>query len=954
MEKSNVQYRLLFLLVSILALCPSLYPATDELHQELDSLYLMSQESNSDSIITEAYFQLCLELLNDESATFRGLLSADYFKLAIDKAIQSQRLSTFAYYVDKVGVNHRDNGAYQTALFLHKQCLPLADSLNDLKLKSKAFNNIGVIYRRIDDYQHAMQYHIQAMKIAEVIQDTISMAVAINSMGNIHTITGNYEDAMKYFKQSLALERSKENLLGIAINLNNIGNIYKYKGNNEKALEYYTLSLNVNREIASDKGVAICYNDMGSIYQLENNYAKALDYYKKAFKINKRIADKSFLSDSYLRVGNIYTLLENYDTARKYIEPGLEIAFEAGLKANIRDAYRALYLINKEQHHTEQAFEYLNLAHDYEDSILSVNIKKDIARLQISFENERKESQIALLQRNAEIKDLKIKRQRFLGLLVLSGFIIAMGALTFVSFYLYTKHKSNKLLVKKNRQIEDTQNELKDYAEKLLEAKQEAEQNSKTKSEFLANMSHEIRTPLNSVIGFADLLYEKTDDTLEKSYLESIKLSGKSLLTMINDILDLSKIEAGRLTIDYRPVDLRKVFKDIESVFSIKLKEKSLELKINIAEDVPQTILLSEIRLRQILFNLVGNAIKFTDSGYIELGMSVASVNDNKIDVICWVRDTGQGIEEKELHTIFEPFTQAETTQSAQGTGLGLTITKKLVEMMQGQLSVESQLGNGSVFTMLFKELKLIPELDLSEEILRRNPARLKSIKSLVFMGEKADGGCCDKAIEMLQIQRIKIVADVHKASKLIDEIQLVLICMPDAHEANKALAVLGGSATNTIRQCIVFSTNYEHFDQRHPNIKWERIDGSLDEYIRIILQYTDTLQHKATVEQLFYINGNYTNDKVLFSLLNGIYQTLFEHAYKTKILYNIKVFAKELSHVAQRYQLPYVIEYCDELFRKVEQFDTESIDFLLEQFKEAFSILVHHSQQKVLHNNDQ
>lgn len=948
MAKSKLLYRLLFLLVSIFALCPSAYPATDANHPELDSLYLLSQESTSDSIITEAYFQLCMLLSNDASATFRGLVNTDYFNLAVNKAIQSHRLSSFAYYVDKMGVGRRDNGDYQIALFLHKQSLSLADSLNDLKLKSKAYNNIGVVYRRIDDYQHAMQYHIQAMKIAEAIQDTITMAVAINSMGNIHAITGNFDDAMKYFKQSLALEQSKGNLLGIAINLNNIGNIYKFKGNNGKALEYYTLSLNVNREIGSDKGVAICYNDIGSIYQIENNYTKALEYYKDAFEINKRIADKSFLSDSYLRVGDIHTLLKNFDTAQKYIEPGLEIAFELGLKANIRDAYQALYLINREQHHTEQAFDYLHLAHDYEDSILSSNIKKDIAKLQINFENERKENQIALLQRNAEINDLKIKRQRFLGLLVLSGFIIAMGALTFVSFYLYTKHKSNKLLVKKNLQIEEAQNELKDYAAKLLEAKQEAEQNSKTKSEFLANMSHEIRTPLNSVIGFADLLYNNTNDDLEKSYLESIKLSGRSLLAMINDILDLSKIEAGRLTIDYRPVDLRKVFKDIESVFSIKLREKGLELKINISEDVPPTILLSEIRIRQILFNLVGNAIKFTDSGYIELGLSVDSLHNNKIDAICWVRDTGQGIAEKELHTIFEPFRQADTAQSAQGTGLGLTITKKLVEMMQGQLSVESQLGSGSVFTILFKELEVVAELDLSEEILRRNPEGLRSLRSMVFMGNKADGNICEKAMKMLQLQTKKIVADTHKARKLIEEIQMVVICLPNADEANKVLSFLYNTDTNTNQQYIVFSKHYEHIDQTRPHVSWENIDGSLDQYIRIILHYSDTLQHQAFVAQLFYTNGNLINDQVLLSLLYGIYQTLFEHAYNTKILYNIKVFAKELSHVAQRYQLSHVIEYCDELLRKVEQFDTDSIDFLLDQFKEAFTIFVQNTEKRI------
>jgi PAS domain S-box-containing protein len=307
-------------------------------------------------------------------------------------------------------------------------------------------------------------------------------------------------------------------------------------------------------------------------------------------------------------------------------------------------------------------------------------------------------------KKNGEIRELR------LSMVSKDGFIIPVS-LNSIAIY----DDNDEYLSSRSTVFDVSQQEI--IEEELKDAKRKADQSAHIKEQFLANMSHEIRTPINAVIGFTNLLQKTTLTSEQEHFVHLVQSASESLLTIINDILDISKIEAGMLRIEKSPFSLRGLCSSLETMFHHRVHEKRLSLSIYIQENIPDTLTGDAVRLTQILVNLISNAIKFTQEGGISIVIIPVKQTDTNVRLRFSVKDSGIGISHDKLETIFERFEQGEanTTRKYGGTGLGLSIVRNLIHLQKGNISVKSEAGNGTEF--LFElEYEILPMTDSQKD----------------------------------------------------------------------------------------------------------------------------------------------------------------------------------------------------------------------------------------------
>lgn len=484
----------------------------------------------------------------------------------------------------------------------------------------------------------------------------------------------------------------------------------------------------------------------------------------------------------------------------------------------------------------------------------------------------------------------------------------------------------------------------KELIEKALKsAREDAELANKAKSEFLANMSHEIRTPLNAIVGFSHLLSESELSEKQQTYLHSIRVGSDGLLHIINDILDLSKIEAGKMVINYQPTDFHKLIEELTLLFEEGMRSKGIEFTVHLDSSVSQYLVIDANRVRQVLLNIIGNAQKFTNSGKVQIKVrAIKTEKDAKLtDLVVDVSDTGIGINKESLELIFEHFEQnlAESKQQLSGTGLGLAISKKLSEKMGGGLSVVSSEGEGSCFTFRLFGVKTTDALDYSD------------VANLAYKFDDSVVLLVDD-IESNRILLVKYLEDfpfeifvaengsqaVELAKKIKPNIILMDLRMPvlDGYEATKIIK----KQQNTV----VIALTASALEDDESRIKRKVFDAFLRKPV-LKTKLIETMAQFISNESHVVESKGVINDSQVFELDNDFkkhinlkYLAPIALAHKKGDVSEMSLILEEFSIEAEKSLEPNLIIFTNMLKSACESFDVEGIDRLVRQLRAALS----------------
>lgn len=504
--------------------------------------------------------------------------------------------------------------------------------------------------------------------------------------------------------------------------------------------------------------------------------------------------------------------------------------------------------------------------------------------------------------------------------------------------------------------------------EELEIAKLDAENANKAKSEFLANISHEIRTPMNAVIGFSDILLNRITDESNRYYLETIISSGRSLLSLINDILDLSKIESGKIELHLEPLSLNNLIREVSMIFSKSVEDKGLVFTQLLDFSCP-LLLLDEIRVRQILFNLLGNAIKFTDKGEVRIETQYDYLSESKdsVDLKIIVSDTGIGIPAEEYDRIFDDFVQrsGQNTKKYGGTGLGLSITKRLIEKMNGTISVNSEEGKGSTFIIVLPNTpaSAIPSVGVAGDSLHSFNPMFKDqcvliADDITFNRELLKGILDNRNLNLIEA----VDGEMALASIMNFKPDLVLldIKMPhlDGYEVarklrqdvnTKDIPLIAVSASVVLDSASVEFSLFDDF------IYKPFTQHTLLSIITKYLEYFNMpLTENIAIAEPKNAEFNLSEEdslNLISELSNGVAKK-WEYVQKYFIISKILEFAMDLSRLAKKYNCEYLIQYSKELHDNSVLTDIRSIKLNLGKFPDIICELNNYHRKKYGNKN--
>lgn len=655
------------------------------------------EAAKTDSARVEALRDLCFNfsLLNPDSSIYYGTKG-------LKLALKTNFIKGTGDCYNSLGWCYTKKGDYSKArenLILAKKYF---EQTGNQCYVSVALANIGNLYYFQNLMAEALDHFLVSEKINENCPDEGFKSSGIYSIGIIYNSQKEYDKAIGWFRKANEINAANRDTGKMAECINGIGNSFLGLKMYDSALVYFDKSSAIFENTNNLNGVAFANESMGTVFLEQKKYARALEHFEIALQNFRVIGSKADICYELMTIGDAYQQMEEILLAIKYQQQALQIAGEnkfMNLEQEALTSLSELFALNKDH---KNAYEYFRKASVIKDSIALQDQQVKLDELKTKYETEQKDKEIMLLNKDKELQHAEARKQKQLKNIFIGGIgLLLLFVFVLINRYLF-KQRTAKELEEKNKLIE-------------IE-KARAQKSEKFRQQFLANMSHEIRTPMNAISGMSELVLETSLSEEQNHYLQSIKNSCDNLLVIINDILDLSKLEAGKMQLENRVFNLNEQMAFIYETFRHKAEEKKLEFKLVIDKDIPVLVKGDAARINQVLINLVGNAIKFTEKGKVSLkvqkvksptvnepddtsGQTVEPLNSEHLNFK--IEDTGIGIPADKLNTIFESFTQANVSDTRKygGTGLGLTIAENLIELFGSKLNVESEVDKGSVFS---------------------------------------------------------------------------------------------------------------------------------------------------------------------------------------------------------------------------------------------------------------
>lgn len=618
----------------------------------------------------------------------------------------------------------------------------------------------GFCYRLKGEYDAGIQVLKEALSISRQISDRNIEATTLYYLGNIYRDLGDLSNTQSHYQSALAINEESGNEYYQSVILSSISNLLYDLNDYDSALEYALKCLPIFERVDNVNSLLNIYNTLGNIYFKKEQFKEALHYFEENMNRSEEGTAAYIMAES--GVGKVYYKMQNSGNANKYLSSALEQSIEL---SNAEVQIICNYYLGRlymDEGNNEQSLRYLNaaftLAKDY-------NRKHDVMSLHE----------------------------------MLSAVYDKMGDIA-KAFYHLKSFEQAKEEIFKQKIINELRNlQVRQQIELAQKEKEVAERTAQLKHQFMANMSHEIRTPMNAIVGMTRLLLSKDPKPEQLRYLKAIQLSSNNLLVIINDILDLSKIEAGKIIIEHVDFDLREIVQSVKDMLLLKFEEKGVELRITVDPAIPRRVTGDPTRINQVLINLAGNAVKFTEKGHVEVKATLVKKEGDQLRVKFDVIDTGIGIGPEYVDTIFDSFTQAgaDVTRKFGGTGLGLTISKQLVGLMGGEISVQSQLHKGTTFTAIImleeaKEQEQVQQANVLDSIAMK---RLNELKVLLVEDNEFNRMVAEDTMkELMPDITIHMAFDgqeaVNQLQKEMYDIVLMDIQMPvmDGMTATKAI----------------------------------------------------------------------------------------------------------------------------------------------------------------------